>query len=121
MIDFWHIFGVVVFIAGCLDSYKYRILTNKIRQLKTSRGHSRMFANIAIFHKICLLIWACLYLHDWVVAASTSVALYTSCELWWTIKIYYPFKNCHSANFKTPSLWRYFVTSFLPNNDRNRL
>ena len=118
---FWTILGIFVLIAGLLDSWKYRLLTSKIRIHKSSKGQSRLFTNVAIFHKLLLSIWSIFYLHDPVVAIATILALYTSCELWYTIWVYYPFKNRGRFGFKRPNVLYYIYNSLLPNKFAKKL
>ena len=59
------LWGLGLLICRWFDGYKYHKLSSKIRQVKSSKGHSRDFANIAIgvdiftvlyliFHKLLL-------------------------------------------------------------------
>lgn len=115
MDNLWIYFGLIVLIAGIGDSYKYRLLSNKIKRLSSSRGVSRQFINIAIFHKVILSIWAIFYLKDWVVAISSLLALYTSLELWYYCYINYHFFGKGRFGWKRPNIFKYIWNSLLPN------
>jgi|SRR3972149_10780079 len=120
-ITIWTILGFFVLLSSILDSWKYRLLTKKVQRYKSSRSISRTFTNCAIFHKICLLLWAGLYLKDFTVTASTFFALFTSCELFYWSYIWYPYKQRGLKNFKRPGLIKYIINSLLPNHIRIRL
>lgn len=117
----WQLFGFIVLIAGVLDSYKYRLLVKKIKNLKSSNGVSRQFINIAIFHKIVLSIWAVFYLKDYVVALSSLLALYTSLELWYFCWKFFPFLGRGKFGYKKPKVLKYIWNSLLPNKIAGRL
>ena len=119
--NIWQYFGIIVFIAGLLDGWKYHVLTNKIKKFQSAKGQSRMFTNIAVFHKVCLAIWAIFYLKDWVVALSTLLALYMSCELWYHIWIYYPFLGRGKFGYKRPGIIKYIINSLTPNQYAKKL
>jgi len=115
MFNIWVYFGIIVLFFGFLDAYKYKILSNKIKKYKTSKGQSRIFANIAILHKFFLAIWAIYFLKDYVVATSTLLALYTSIDLWVQIYKFYPFQGRGRFGYQRPSFFKYLWNSLLPN------
>lgn len=112
---FWLIFSIAVFIAGILDAFKQRFLTKKVLRYKSTKGVSRMFINVSIFHKILLTAWAVFYLHDWVVSISSLVALVTTLELWWVTFLNYPYIGRGRFGFKRPNIFYYVYNSLLPN------
>jgi hypothetical protein len=121
MTNFWYIFSVIVFIAGLLDALKYSFLTAKIKRLGSSKGISRQFNNVAVFHKVILSIWATFYLHEWAVALASIIALFNSIELWIVTYKYYPFKNRGRFGWKKPFFWKYLINSLTPNTKAERL
>lgn len=121
LINIWQIFGLFVLFFGLLDAYKYKLITNKVKKYKSSRGQSRLATNYAVIHKILLAIWSIFYLKDWVVATSALLALYTSVELWYEIYLNYPYKYRGLNNFKRPNTLTYFINSWYPNRKKYRL
>lgn len=121
MTSFWFIFSLIVFVAGLLDAAKYRFLTIKIKRLKSSKGISRQFNNVAVFHKVILSIWAIFYLNEWAVALGTLIALYTSIELWIVTYQYYNFYGKGRFGWKQPSILKYLINSILPNKISGRI
>ena len=111
----------LVLLSGILDSWKYKLLSNKIARLKTSREHSRTFLNISIFNRILLLLYSYFILNDWVVTWSCIIALYTLIEAFYTMFVFYPYYKRGLKNFKRPSLWKYTLNSLIPNHIRQRL
>ena len=107
--------------ASILDSIKYKLLSNKISKLKSSREISRKFINISIFHKFSLLLYSWLILDDWVVTTSCIIALYTLAEAFYMVYLHYPYKMRKLKNFKRPSILYYTWNSILPNKTRKRL
>ena len=108
-------------IISLADSYKYKMISNKIAKLKSSREHSRTFLNISIIYRILLFIYSFFVLKDWVITWSCVIALYTLGEAFIAMYNHYPYKTRGFKNFKRPSLWKYTVNSLLPNHIRKRL
>jgi hypothetical protein len=111
----------LVLLSGIMDSWKYKLLSNKISRLKTSREHSRTFLNISIFNRFFLLLYSYFVLNDWVVTWCCIIALYTLVEAFLTIYKYYPYKKRGLKNFRKPSLWKYTLNSLIPNQIRKKL
>ena len=110
-----------VFLISLLDCWKYKIISNKISRLKSSREHSRTFLNISIVYRILLLIYSFFILKDWVLIYSCLFALYTLAEAFYYVYYWYPYRMRGCKNFKRPSIWKYFWNSILPNHVRTRL
>lgn len=108
-------------IMSIFDSYKYKIISNKIARLKSSREHSRTFLNVSIIYRMLLLLYSFLILKDWVINVSCLIALYTLVEAFYMIYIHYPYRMRGCKNFKKPSLWKYTCNSLYPNHLRERL
>ena len=109
-LDFLTVFKFVVLVAGLLDAYKYRRQSNKIRRTKSSRNLSRLFILFAIFSDM-LLISYCIYIKDAILIIIRSASLYTMCEVYWSIYIYYAYKDRKKRKFKRPSFWRFLLNS----------
>ena len=108
-------------IMSILDSYKYKLISNKISKLKSSKEHSRTFLNVSIGYRVLLLAYSFFVLKDWVLIWSCIIALYTLVEAFYTMFQHYPYKTRKLKNFKRPSLWKYTINSLIPNHIRKRL
>ena len=111
----------LVLITGMLDSWKYRFIAQKVSRLKSSREVSRKFINVSIIYRIFLFIYSVWILKDWVLIWSCIIALYTSCDAFYTVYLYYPYKKRGLKNFKRPSLMKYIINSLLPNRFAKKL
>ena len=116
-----HLLKWIVFSTSILDCWKYKIISNKISRLKSSREHSRTFLNISIIYRFFLLIYSFFILDDWVIYGSCCFALYTLIEAFVAMYNHYPYKGRGLKNFKKPSLLKYTINSLLPNHIRKRL
>lgn len=116
-----NILRVMVLVTGCLDAYKYRFLTMKISRLKSSREISRKFLNASIISRLILLIYVSLVLNDTTLTFVSVIALYTMCEAFYHVYLYYPYRNRGLKNFRRPSVWAYLVNSLRSNKTRKRL
>ena len=110
-----------VFIMGVWDAFKYKIMSNKIAKLKSSKEHSRTFLNGSIIYRLLLWLYAWLILKDWVITWTCIIALITLIEAWYSMYLWYPYKRRGLNNFKRPSIWKYTINSLLPNHIRKRL
>ena len=110
-----------LFIMGVWDSFKYKIMSNKIARLKSGKEHSRTFINGSIMYRILLWLYAWLVLKDWVITWTCVIALFTLIEAWHTLYLYYPYRGRGLNNFKRPSMIKYAINSLLPNQIRKRL
>lgn len=108
-------------IMSILDSYKYKLISNKIARLKSSREHSRTFLNVSLIYRLLLLTYSFFILKDWVINVSCLVALYTLGEAFMTMYNHYPYHKRGLKNFKKPSLWCYIINSLIPNHLRKHL
>ena len=110
-----------LFAMGIWDAYKYKIMSNKMARLKSSKEHSRTFLNGSIIYRILLWLYAWLVLDDWVITWTCVIALFTLIEAFITMYNYYPYKRRGLNNFKKPSLLTYTINSLIPNIWRKRL
>ena len=110
-----------LFVMGVWDAYKYKAMSNKMCKLKSGKEHSRSFLNGSIIYRILLWLYAWLVLKDWVIIWTCVIALGTLIEAWYTLYLYYPYKTRKLSNFKRPSLWKYFINSWIWNKYRKRL
>jgi len=118
--------GVAMLYTGWFDAYKYHISANKIREVKTGRGHSRRFINWALVNdlvKLTYLLLSALAFNrvDWFLIICTFFALIFMIEHWICLYLYYPYKLRGVYNFKRPNVWKYLVNSVQSNNNRKRL
>lgn len=114
-------FAWIVFVTGILDAYKYKLISNKISRLKSSKEHSRTFLNVSIIYRLLLLIYGFFVLEDWVITWGCLIALYTLSETFIAMYNHYPYKRRGLKNFRKPSLLKYTINSLLPNHIRKRL
>ena len=110
-----------LFIMGVWDAFKYKIMSNKMARLKSSKAHSRTFLNGSIFYRILLWLYAWIVLEDWVIKWTCVIALLTLGEAWYIMYMTYPYKGRGLNNFKRPSMLKYAINSLLPNHIRKRL
>ena len=110
-----------LFGMGIWDAYKYKIMSNKIAKLKSSREHSRTFLNGSIIYRILLWLYAWVVLEDWVITWTCVIALFTLLEAFVIMYNHYPYKGRGLKNWKKPSLLKYTINSLLPNHIRKRL
>jgi hypothetical protein len=116
----YNFLGILVIIFGILDGIKYHWLAVKVRQLKTAKGQSRKFVNVALGKD--LVLFAYLAFHpDWYLILMTFIGFIFTVELLLTVYKYYPYRNRGLHNFKKPSIWKYFINSLIPNDKRKRL
>lgn len=114
------IISIVFILTGILDSYKYRISAKKIRKIKSANGRSRMFINIALLHSIIRLLFALVWVNNYLLCVGLLSLLCVIDNLW-AIYIYYPYRKRNLNNFKKPNFILYFINSWLPNRIRRRL
>lgn len=115
-----NILGLIMTFFGVFDAVKYHWNTSKIRKAQSSREHSRMFLNVALFNDFARILYG-LCKPDWYVLASALLATVFMLECWWAIYQYYPYRYRNLKNFKRPNVFAYFVNSLLPNSIRKRL
>lgn len=110
-----------LFVMGVWDAFKYKIMSNKMAKLKSSKEHSRTFLNGSIIYRFLLWLYAWLVLKDWVITWTCVIALGTLMEAWYSMYLWYPYKTRGFKNFKRPTLLKYAINSLLPNHIRKRL
>ena len=107
-------------ITGFFDAYKYIWESQAIRRIKTAKGHSRKFINVAMTNDIVRLIY--LFIKpDLFLITVTFIALFAMGYMFWTIYIFYPYRHRGLTGFKRPNLFIYYINSILPNSIRRRL
>jgi hypothetical protein len=117
-----NLFGVTFVLWGLLDAYKYMLEAYKIRQVKTAKGHSRKFINIAITNDMYRIVYFWFFNRDIYLLTSCAFALACMLYLWWVIYIYYPYVTYpRKVYVKRPNLMKYIWNSVLPNKYRPRL
>jgi hypothetical protein len=114
------IIGCLFVFTSIFDALKYRWNASKIRQYKSSKGHSRKFINVAIFNDIVRLTYGFL-IHDSYIVLSSLLAMIFMSELFFMIYWYYPYKYRNLRNFKRPNIFLYLLNSILPNRIARRL
>ena len=118
MIDFWGI--SLLFVRFC-DGYKYFMQSRKIKKLKTSKGHSRDFGNMALGIDLFMLLYFIIKKSDIYLLISTVIIIIFVVEYWITVYRYYPFRMRGCSNFKRPNVWYYFLNSLQSDKYRKRL
>lgn len=112
--------GWLLIITGIFDAWKYTWEARKIRFVGTAKGHSRKFINTAIANDLVRITYSVLIL-DFYLIFINAVALICMINLWYTIYLFYPFRNRNLKGFKRPNIIVYFINSILPNSIRKRL
>jgi hypothetical protein len=112
--DLKDIIGWLFILTSFFDSIKYHWNAAKIRQLKSSKGHSRKFINAALLNDIVRLVYA-IVINDAYLFFSSILAMACMVELFILIYWYYPYRNRNKKNFKRPGLLKYFWNSLVPN------
>lgn len=117
---FKQIIGILLIITGIFDAWKYTWEAGKIKSVGTAKGHSRKFINMAITNDLVRIIYSVL-LQDAYLMFINAIALFCMFKLWWSIYLYYPYRNRTQYGFKRPNVFLYIVNSILPNSIRKRL
>lgn len=115
-----NIVGAFLIGAGILDAIKYLWHITAIKKAKTAGGHSRKFANAAITQDLVKLVYG-FVIKDIYIIISTLAALITMAMYFYTIYMYYPYRNRKRSNFKRPNLLIYTINSLIPNTIRKHL
>lgn len=118
--DLKDIIGWLFLLTSFFDSIKYHWNAVKIRQVKSSKGHSRKFINAALTNDIVRLTYA-VVIQDAYLFFSSILALVCIVELFFLIYWYYPYQNRKRKNFKRPGLVKYIFNSITPNRFAKRL
>ena len=113
--------GIGLIIARFYDGYKYHKQTQKIKQVKLSRGHSRDFGNIALGVDGYMLLYFIYKTWDICMVISTIIMLLFVGEYWLTVYLHYPYRMRGCPNFKRPNVWQYFLNSIQSDKFRKRL
>lgn len=113
--------GIILVAWGYLDAVKYVLEGNKIKDNKSSKGHSRKFINIALGCDIYRLYYFFFIDRNYYVLATAFLALISMSYMWAQLYLWYPYKHRGLCNFKRPSLFIYTINSILPNRLRRRL
>jgi len=112
--------GCLFLVTSLFDAWKYRWNAAKIRSVRTAKGHSRQFINVALLNDAVRLFYG-ISVVDWYLVVSSILALVCMAELFWTIYIFYPYKYRNLSHFKRPNLFVYFINSILPNSISKKL
>lgn len=106
--------GVCFLITSIFDALKYGWSARKVRLVKSSKGHSRQFINVAILNDIVRLSYG-VSIHDWYIVISSALAMYFMLQLFIAIYEFYPYKARNLKNFKRPNIFVYLWNSIIPN------
>jgi len=118
--DLETLFKSLVLVCGLLDGHKYFRQSQKIRRKKTSGSVSRFFAIEAFSIDIVLTAWV-IYKQYPILTVIRGLALITTAHLYWTIYLYYPYKNRKKKKFKRPTFWKFLKNTLTPNDKTKRL
>ena len=114
--------GIILVIWGYLDGYKYHLNASKIRQVKSSNGHSRKFINLALGNDFYKILYFLLIDPNYYMILVSALASVFMLELWWETYRYYPYhrypKKCI---VKRPNIFLYIWNSLIPNRHRRHL
>jgi len=113
--------GLFLCIWGYLDGIKYHFETKKIKEHKSSKGHSRKFINMAIGNDLYRLFYFFFIDRNYYVLITSIIALYFMIEMFYTIYNYYPYRKRGLVNFKKPNICAYVWNSVQPNYWRKHL
>jgi hypothetical protein len=116
--DLW---VIALLIARFNTAQKYVIQGLKIKEIGTSKGHSRKFGNKTILADTIMLGYFIFKTLDWYMVATTTVIIIADLFYWYQVYIYYPYKRRGLRNFRRPDTITYFINSILPNSLRRRL
>ena len=114
------IIGILLIITGLFDSWKYIWQGQKIIKVKTAKGQSRKFINVAIFNDTVRILYA-LIIQDLFILATSLFVMGCMLYLFVVTYIYYPYRCRKLNNFKRPNIILYLINSILPNRIRKRL
>jgi len=114
------ILGICLIFTSLFDAWKYVWQAKKIIKIKTAKGHSRKFLNVAIFNDILKLLYG-IFIKDIFIIFSSFLALITMSYNYITIYNYYPYRMRGRPHFKKPNLLLYIINSILPNRIRKKL
>jgi hypothetical protein len=117
-----NIAGIVLTLLGFLDGYKYRLESLKIRECRTSEGHSRKFINIALSNDLFKLFYFVFIDQNIYVLVSTIFALICMVDMFWAIYLYYSYCTYPKrVTIKRPNLYIYIINSLIFNKYRTKL
>ena len=114
------IFGGLLIATSIFDALKYSLQANKIRRVRTAKAMSRRFINWAMMNDIIKLAYGAI-IFDMYIVLSSVLALICMMDLWFTIYVYYPYKQRGLINFRRPNIIVYLINSILPNRIRKKL
>lgn len=121
MIPHLDILGWLLVITGFFDGYKYHIEAQKIRSVRTAKGHSRKFINWAASIDMYRLYYLLHSNRDIFLILATTLAILFMLEMWWVIYIYYPYRRRRLKGFRRPNVLLYLWNSLLPNSIRRKM
>lgn len=116
-----NVWGIILVVCRIYDAYKYHLSSAKIRKVKTAKGHSRDFGNIALGVDFFMLVYFIFYNFDWYMIVSTIVMIAFVIEYWLTVYFYYPYRMRGCVHFKRPHILKYFINSIQSDRTRKRL
>ena len=116
--------GYALVVLGHLDALKYHIEACKIKEVKSSFGHSRKFINLALGNDLYRLFYFTVIDQNLFLLIVSIFSLYFMLEMFWAMYIYYPYQTYPKrirTTIKRPNIWLYIVNSLIPNKHRKRL
>ena len=118
--NFFVTFWILLIILGIIDGYKYVVQAQKIRRLKSAKGQSRFFINLAWIVDVGKIICGIIVLEKWLVI-TTLIGFFCVMYLFFVTYVFYPFRMRGCPNFHRPNIVLYTINSWLPNRIRRRL
>lgn len=118
---FFNFWSVGLLLCRFFDGYKYHKLSQRIRKIKSAKGHSRDAGNIALGVDIFMLGYFIFKNFDLYMIISTIIIIGFVLEYWFTVYWFYPYRMRGCPNFKRPDLWAYLLNSIQSDKYRKRL
>jgi uncharacterized membrane protein len=116
-----NIAGIILIFWGYFDAIKYYFQAQKIRELRSAKGNSRKFINMAIGNDLYRLFYFYFIDKNYYVLATSVLALICMIYLWNQIYWFYPYRCRGLDGFKRSSIMLFLLNSFVPNKLRKRL
>lgn len=113
------IWGIILMCGRFWDAWKYFLLGQKIRKLRTAKGQSRDFGNTALAVDFIILAYFIFHNFDIYMILTTTFSIFCVVFFWIMVYLYYPYQHYpRKIKQRRPNLWIYFINSL--ENDRTK-
>lgn len=119
-----NIAGGILALWGLCDGVKYSIAARKIRDYKTSVGHSRKFIELAIGNDLYRVFYFIFIDQNVYLFIASILALLFMLDMLWAMYIYYPYQTYPRRivkRAKRPNIFVYLHNAWLSNKVRKAL